>query len=415
MSTWLVPREDMTPEQLRAIELSPNEHRVIFGAPGSGKTQILLHRARYLADMHRVKPERLHIFVFTNVLKEYIGSALRLLNLPADCVTTLDAWCREYYEKNIDRKVPWNRQAKCPDFALIRQRVLEKASMSLFSDPIYDFLLVDEAQDLDRQSFDLLKTISKHVTVCMDHKQQIYEQGSDEADILRMLGLRKRNMSLLEAFRCCPYIVDLSAELVDDPEDKVSYVRQVKVPQMEKETPVLYYADSFDAERSRLMEVLRIRQAKGERIGILLPQKRQVYGFAKGMREAGLEVETPSDWSNPDGLDFNNDLPKIMSYHSAKGLTFDTVLMPRLVPASFSKLSQSRIDRLLFVGITRATKWVFMSTIHDSPLPSIERLKPLASRGCLTIQDGSQLPSQTTGSTATHHTKKDDDDLLDLL
>ena len=46
MSGWLVPRSDLTPEQLRAIELPPTEHRVVIGGPGSGKTQMLLHRAR---------------------------------------------------------------------------------------------------------------------------------------------------------------------------------------------------------------------------------------------------------------------------------------------------------------------------------------------------------------------------------
>lgn len=47
MSAWLLPLEDLTPEQVRAVELKPSEHRLIFGGPGSGKTQVLLHRARH--------------------------------------------------------------------------------------------------------------------------------------------------------------------------------------------------------------------------------------------------------------------------------------------------------------------------------------------------------------------------------
>jgi len=82
-------------------------------------------------------------------------------------------------------------------------------------------------------------------------------------------------------------------------------------------------------------------------VAILLPQKRQVFGFAKGIREAGLEVETPEK------MDFQNDIPKIMTYYGAKGLTFDTVMLPRLVRSSFPRISDSRIMRLLFVGITR--------------------------------------------------------------
>ncbi len=44
--------------------------------------------------------------------------------------------------------------------------------------PIYDFVLVDEGQDLDADAYDFFKTIAKHVTVCLDNKQQLYERGS---------------------------------------------------------------------------------------------------------------------------------------------------------------------------------------------------------------------------------------------
>jgi superfamily I DNA/RNA helicase len=100
MSTWLLPRSELTSEQLRAVELSPQCHQVIFGAPGSGKTQILLHRAAFLRSHLGTKPNCFRIFVYTNVLKHYIRSALALLNLPEDAVTTYDDWCRVFYRKN---------------------------------------------------------------------------------------------------------------------------------------------------------------------------------------------------------------------------------------------------------------------------------------------------------------------------
>jgi hypothetical protein len=40
-----------------------------------------------------------------------------------------------------------------------------------------------------------------------------------------------------------------------------------------------------------LYEMVRERQLKNERIAILLPQKRQIFGFARGLSEAGIEVE----------------------------------------------------------------------------------------------------------------------------
>lgn len=246
--------------------------------------------------------------------------------------------------------------------------------MSLFPTQEYDFVLVDEGQDLDGVCFDILKAISRHVTVCMDNKQQIYERGADEKEILKRLGLRKKNLAFLEVFRGCPYVARVAAQFINDQEERHLYLRQTKTAQSERQLPLLYQATDFEDERDRLLDIVRTRLLMGDKIAILLPQKRQVFGFAKGLKEAGLEVETP------DNIDFNTDLPKLMPYHSAKGLTFDAVLMPRLVPRSFQRIGAAIIERLLFVGISRATRWVYLSTSEDNALPALEKLAPCKRR-----------------------------------
>jgi superfamily I DNA/RNA helicase len=403
MSLWLVPQSELTPEQLRAVYLDPAEHRVIMGPPGSEKTLILLHRAWHLMDLWHISPEKFRIFVFTKALKKYIRAALFLLDLPDDCVITFDAWCRDFFKTRI--KGPLPRSDGTLDFQEIRRRVLQEIRGNLFAAPKYDFVLVDEGQDLDSTAFDIIRAISNHVTVCIDHKQQIYEVGSSEADILQKMGLRRRNMELLGAFRCCPFITTLASKLISDPQERQVFINQARMPQTEKERPLLYLAPDFDHEKSRLIEILNVRQSKGEKVAILLPQKRQVYGFAKGIRETGLEIETKED------MDFQNTIPKIMPYHSAKGLTFDTVLLPRLVRSSFPRVSDSRIMRLLFVGITRATKWVYMSSRQEGAITALDNLLPLERTGVLTIQRGPTVQPTAGEIPAATET----DDLLDLI
>jgi superfamily I DNA/RNA helicase len=169
---------------------------------------------------------------------------------------------------------------------------------------MFDYVLVDEGQDLDSTSFELLRALSRHITVCIDHKQQIYDNGSDESEILQRLRLRRRNSSLLGAFRCCPFVVKLAAEFITDSTEKDAYINQARTAQTERETPLLYIAKDFEDERRRLVEILRVRLARGERIAILLPQKRQVFGFAQGLRRDGIEVDTQ------DEIDFTTDQPK---------------------------------------------------------------------------------------------------------
>ena len=60
---WLVHRSELTDEQRRAVALGADEHRLIFGGPGSGKTQVLLHRAAFLRDTYDIPSERYRIFV----------------------------------------------------------------------------------------------------------------------------------------------------------------------------------------------------------------------------------------------------------------------------------------------------------------------------------------------------------------
>lgn len=403
----LIPRSGLTVEQLRAVELSPDEHRVFLGGPGSGKTQVLLHRAAHLRETFKVPDSRFHVFVFTRALKDYIRSASRLLDLPEKSITTLDAWCHEQYRRRISRTLPRNPETDNTHFSRVRTELLQHLQSRLFGEPMYDFVMVDEGQDLTAEAFELISLVAEHVTVCVDHKQQIYEVGSSEDEILDRLGLQRRNLSLLSTFRCSPYIVDLASRLVDDPAQRQEFIRQCRITQNGRETPLLYIAENLEDEMDRLAEVLRTRLGMGERVAILTPRTRQMFGVAKGLGERGIDVETKKV------LDFNSTRPKVIPYPSAKGLTFDSVLMPRLTDRSFEKEDDERVERLLFVGITRAMKWVYMSSTDPYSLAPLDTLGEAEDSGSLEIQTaGSQ--TRDSGRSAADG-GEDAGGLLDLL
>ena len=402
MATWLVPETDLTIEQMRAIEMPDDDHVVVLGGPGSGKTMVLLYRARHLMRTRSASPDSFRIFVFTNVLSDYIRSAMDILGIPVTCISTFDDWCRRYYKSEIGASPPRSDNPRVPEFDAIREAVAAHVAVRPLRHRLFDFVLVDEAQDLDSPCFAILKGIARHVTACMDHNQQIYDRGSDERQILQMLGLRRRQMALLETYRCCPYVTEMASLFVEDESERQAYLRQTKTAQTEIETPVLYGANDFDDEKNHLITTVAARVRRGERVAVLLPLKRQVFGFAKGMREAGLEVETQNE------LDFSSDNPKLITYHSAKGLTFDSVLMPRLTPKSFPKYTDARIERLLFVGLTRATRWVGLSPAGK--LPHLERLESMISQGRLTYRTADDDDDDDTDELP-----EPDGDLLDEL
>ncbi|MCS6777181.1 MAG: 3'-5' exonuclease [Chloroherpetonaceae bacterium] len=409
MSTWLVPRSELTPDQLRAVELPHKEHQVIYGAPGSGKTMVLLHRAHELRQRMGSSSDKFRIVVFTRVLKSYIRSGLALLDLPESSVTTFDDWCRKFYEARISRYLPWNYEERKPDFEAVRRAVADWIT-ERSTPPLFDFVMVDEGQDLDGICFEILRRVARHVTVCMDHRQQIYEGGSTESEVLQILGLRRRQVTLLDAYRCSPYVARLAAQLLRVPEEREQYLNQVRTVQKERETPLLYIASDFEDEKQRLIDVLRQRLLVDQRIAVLFPLKRQVHGFATGLREAGIEVE------DQENLHFASRRPKLITIHSAKGLTFDTVLLPRIVPASFPEgKSGEKLRNLLFVAITRAERWVYLSTVNSKVPPIVRELEKLAATRQITVQRFEEAPDIDELSSHEYldewHTVEDEDEL----
>lgn len=300
--TWLVPREELTVAQERAAALNPTEHRLILGSPGSGKTIVLLHRARHLVDTYSTPPERYRIFVFTRVLKAYIRTALEDLDLPDECVMTFDAWCTEFYRAHVNPRIPWDTENKTFNFDAVHQGVWEKTRSTGSTDKPFDFVLVDEGQDLDTRAFEIIQAVSHHVTVFMDHKQQLYDSGADEQGILHALGLRRRNLSLLDAYRCSPYIVQVASSFIRDSSERDAFIEQHPPLKTARQMPLLYLAANAEDERAHLVDMVRNRIDKNDRMAILFPTKRHVYGYARALLEAGLEVEVPRQGKRKKGL-----------------------------------------------------------------------------------------------------------------
>lgn len=91
-------------------------------------------------------------------------------------------------------------------------------------------------------------------------------------------------------------------------------------------------------------------------------------------------------------IDFSNPCPKLMTYHSAKGLTFDSVFLPRLIGSSFSNHSAKLQLRLMFVATTRAARWVHLSSVEGQEAECLERLQPLVEKGVVTNQRARTIP-----------------------
>lgn len=368
MAGWLVPRAELTNDQARAVELPPDRNRVFRGGPGSGKTLVLLHRARHLADALRVRPGRFLVLVYTNALTSFLRAAIAELGIPVEAVRTYDDWCAGHWERFVPGPKPF-RGNGVPDFEEIRRGVRREVLRSRRRRPLYDFVLVDEGQDLDADAFDVLARVSSHVTVAIDPQQRIYDRGAGESEVLAALGLFSCSVSLLEAWRCSPHVSRLASRLLPGEDEREAFLRQVRATPAEREKPLLYVARDGDDEASRLAEVARARLLRGERVAVLVPARPLVPVFARGLAGRGVPVEVPHRHGQGGApfppLDFTSDLVKVLPFHSAKGLTFDAVLLPRFTAPGVHARSPRSFRRLLFVALTRAVSWAYLSSTEE--------------------------------------------------
>ncbi|MCY4265235.1 MAG: AAA family ATPase [Gammaproteobacteria bacterium] len=419
--TWLVSRDSLTPDQTRVVEFDTRTHHLVLGSPGSGKTIVALHRARELVDRLGTAPSRFSLLVYTKALKAYIKSGLDDLDLSHDSVLTFDQWCRKYYRAQIGKSVPKDEEGK-PSFQQIRWEIYKYVSKR--KPRLLDFVIVDEGQDLDWIAFEILTAISGHVTVFMDSKQQIFENGSSQNDVLKALCIDRRDLELLGAYRCTPYIVSVAASFIPDEIERKRFTDQTR-DKGPKQKPLVYIAGDHDALFNHLVDVLRTRVDRGERIGILLPSNKLVHSIGKKLREVGFDIEFPitigrKNNSEKPGHNFASVRPKLMAYPSAKGLTFDTVLLPFFNRREFREdFSEALLERWIFVAMSRATQWIYIngSSEQHEELFYEKRFQSLENQFQLTIQRDFENESKQTSKQSDHEDNADaeEEDLSDMF
>jgi superfamily I DNA/RNA helicase len=72
-----------------------------MGPPGSGKTQVLLHRARWLSRSLNVSANRFTVLVYINVLTYFFQQAIDFLGIPTGNVRTFDDLCAELWDAHL--------------------------------------------------------------------------------------------------------------------------------------------------------------------------------------------------------------------------------------------------------------------------------------------------------------------------
>lgn len=318
-SDWDLDEESMDDDQLDLIERTLDKPMLVAGCAGSGKSVIAMHKAEQIAQ----QGEDVVLIAYTKSLTGFMNVGKPI------------GPYRFYYHNQ------WVKQGK----------------------PQADYIIVDEIQDFTQEEIqDFIQAAKKYYMFFGDTAQSIYKQYGKQTltieEIAKLTGLNV--LKLYNNYRLPRSVAKITQDYVGvnvDPYKEKVYQNK------EKSLPYIIYKNSIEEQVDAIKAI--VGNNAGKSIGILLPSNELALNVSEELRKknVGCELKYSTDMKIDtryvDTLDFATIMPKIMTYHSAKGLQFDIVILPM-----YNGASDNESRKALYVAMTRTMHklYVFYST-----------------------------------------------------
>jgi ATP-dependent exoDNAse (exonuclease V) beta subunit len=360
-------------------------HRVIHGAAGSGKTMILIFRVQQLAAAARADQPIL-VLCYNRALAQRIDSMLRARGVDERVlVRTFHSWCEDMarsYQLDQPRAQRYS-SAYFEELAEIVQRFIDRG---LTPAGQYSALLIDEAHDFEdawlQMAARLVTPATNSLLILYDDAQSIYQHkrrkfnfasvGIEARGRTSVLRLNYRNTAevLALAMQCAQGLLTDRAETEDEMQTVCPASAGRRGP-----LPVLLEATNARQEADLIAERVEAACAEGTApcdIAVLCRIKKHMDLIARAIALRDIPCQSMNqpgfrsfDWAEPS--------VKLITLHSAKGLEFPLVFIAGLDSMPFMNEPMDEEVRLLYVGMTRATQQLVLSTAGPSAM--VQRVK----------------------------------------
>lgn len=236
--------------------------------------------------------------------------------------------------------------------------------------PSSDYVIVDEIQDFEKDEImEFLNATKKQFFFFGDTAQSIYEglKGTVPVDKIRELvpsRIKAKDWELYRNYRL-PVPVARVVQTVG-----VGLETFVESTYKSKETAIPRFI-KYVSKVEQIKAIHKIIQRNNlTDVGILLPHNENVKVVADQLTALGGNYEMKyadrENWRNSqEDLDFDSTNPKVMTYHSAKGLQFETVFLPYIEDFS----GQENDRKALYVAMTRTYRNLYVMYCNTLPNP----------------------------------------------
>lgn len=319
-----VDEKSMDDDQLDLIDMGIGKSMLVTGCAGSGKSVIAMYKAEQLAKTGA----SVILIAYTKSLSAFMREGLDKADLNYS-----------FYHHYM-----WKEK---------------------LNKPTADYIIVDEIQDFTELEIrEFISAANVAYLFFGDSAQSIYSQYGKATisieQISKLTGLTP--LCLYNNYRLPRPIAKITQPYVgvnvNPYEDKVYQNKENKLPHIIK-------YQSLD-EQIAAIKVLIDKNAEDlfSTIGILLPNNELVIEVCYKLQMMGVSVEFKYNDDETgkfvDSLDFSSTIPKILTYHSAKGLQFDTVVLPM-----YNGANDDESRKALYVAMTRAMHQLYI--LYSTP------------------------------------------------
>lgn len=361
---WMISINELGAQQARILDdvsTDTSKTHWIAGYAGTGKTVVITHAIERLAA--RTRNASICFLTYTHALKDLVYSGLSEKVLGRVTIETIDT------------------------FATNGER--------------YDYILVDEIQDVTESGIEKIFSRAEHVIAAGDPDQSIYLGRVDPSSLRQLLGgARKHTLKHIQRLSLKTF--QLATAILPEAE----IVKGAEVRGEGNNGKIIKGSSKKDEFLKVFAEAFRVSSIE-QPSAVLFPTHDQIHEFASVIANSNgwgmppkrekrgritsyeafndffLKCKSPLRFLGSN----NGSLPEsdvvrlvyLMTYHSAKGLDFNNVFLPDLtsevkLDAKWRHLSKEENERRhFFVAITRSKENVYFS-YHGERHPLIDYL-----------------------------------------
>lgn len=348
-TSWWRSKDELDGDQKAFIMLPSHGKHLLEGPPGSGKTNLLLLRAQFMAGKGE---KNVLIVTYTNQLVDFIRSGIGVKGLiKSDQIRTFHSWAAEHILQYLGiRALPKNVNFDEQSRVNLLGLVLE-ANTKLPTPKLFSAIFVDEAQDFSIQELGSLLCLSDNVCICGDARQSIYNQNG--LDIAEHLGLTRH--VLKRHFRIGHRIAHVADRLMPVSEGFQTLEATSNYnPKVQGESSAkMHVCVDRDDQFKQMLDLLIVQldAFKGDTIGIFCGKKETRIELKRRFDETDIAnsvcVHGIDDYA---GFGTKYSI-HVLTIHAAKGTEFRAVHIYGAEELHAYPLNRRRIS---FTAITRA-------------------------------------------------------------